>query len=511
LAKTAVGRGAALSLANQFYSALIFSTVIKISLAAMIPLTGDEAYHYVWGKYLDFGYYDHPPLIGWLNHLFLYWGETKFLLRAPTIIFGIIIGLALYQLLKKTDKNKAQMIAILFWLSPFNLLNVIITNDAPLIFFTFLSGLFFFLGFEKRYFIYFLLSGLFLGLAFASKYFALLSAGAYLFYVLLLQRNRQGLAALGWVFLPMSFFLLLNVYWNYTHCWDNIVFNFFIRHNNPFKFTPLNFFVFILSQIYLITPMVVYFLLKNRKSIPENKRDHNLFVIHLIFYSMPILIFALISFVKSIGFHWTFSFIPFVFVLLFALFSKETLKKLIGPMVLFSVGHLIIIFLVLFLFHIGLFNNMDLYKSTIVSIKAREISSLLKPIQAGFCLTTESYDDASMLQFYSGQYVTMIGKGTQRGRQFDKLTDFIKLQGQNILIVTGGTSREDFYKQFFYRMEVKENRIGSYPVFFLLGYGFKYEIYKEKVLREILVSFYSIPSQLPCGDCYFKDHYFTGK
>jgi len=80
----------------------------------MIPLTGDEAYHYVWGKYLDFGYYDHPPMIGWLNHFTLYLGETKLILRAPTIIFGIIIGLALYQFLKKTDKKKAQMIVIIF-------------------------------------------------------------------------------------------------------------------------------------------------------------------------------------------------------------------------------------------------------------------------------------------------------------------------------------------------------------------------------------------------------------
>ena len=476
----------------------------------MVPLTGDEAYHYVWGKYLDFGYYDHPPMIGWLNHFTLYLGETKLILRAPTIIFGIIIGLALYQFLKKTDKNKAQMIAILFWLSPFNLLNVIMTNDAPLVFFTFLSGLFFVLGFEKKYFIYFLLSGLFLGLAFTSKYFALLSAAAYLFYVLFFQRNRKGLAALGLVFLPMMFFLLLNLYWNYTHCWDNIIFNFFIRHNKPIKFSLVNFVVFVLSQIYLITPMVFYYLLKDRKSIPENIRTCDFFVIYLIFYSVPILIFGLISFVKSIGFHWTLSFIPFVFILMFAVFSKEILRKLIRPMVLFSASHLVVVFSVLFFFHMGLFNNLDLYKDTIISIKAQEISSLLKPIQPGFYLTTESYDDASMLQFYSGQYVTMIGKGTQRGRQFDKLTDFIKLQDQNILIVRGGTSKEDFYKQFFRRMEVKENRIGGYPVFFLLGYGFKYEIYKEKVLREIWVSFYQDPFHLPCGKCYFKDHYFGG-
>lgn len=497
-----------LSLSRQFYSALIFSSIFKIALTVTIPFTGDEAYHYVWGKYLDFGYYDHPPLIGWLMHVMQYLGDSRFVIRLPTVLFGIIIGLVLYQFLKKTDKEKAQMVSILFWISPFNLLNIIITNDSPLLIFTFLSGLFFFLGFEKKYFIYFLLSGFFLGLAFASKYFAVFSALAYLFYVLLFQRNRKGLAAVGLVFLPALFFVLLNLYWNYTHCWDNIIFNFFIRHRNPIKFSLVTFVVFVLSQIYLITPMVFYYLLKDRQSIRENIRTCNFFLFYLVLYGVPILMFALISFVKSIGFHWTLSFIPFVFILMFAVFSQETLRKMIKPMVLFSGGHLVVVFSILLLFHMGLFNNMALYKSTIISIKAREISSLLKPIQPGFYLTTESYDDASMLHYYSGQYVTMIGKGTQRGRQFDKLTDFIKLQDQNILIVRGGTSNEDFYKQFFRQMEVKENRIGGYPVFFLSGYGFNYEVYKEKVLREIWTSFYTIPFQLPCGKCYFKDHYF---
>ena len=248
---------AILSLSFQFYSALIFSTVIKIGLALSLPLTSDEAYFFIWGKYLDYGYYEHPPMVGWLIHFLLYIGDTRFILRLPTIFFGIIIGLGLYQFLKKTDKNKAQWIAVLFWISPFNLLNVIITNDTPLVLFTFLSGLFFFFGFgvEKKSIIYFLFSGIFLGLAFTSKYFAVLLAVAFLGYVLLFRRNRKGIKGIVWSLLPAVFFVLLNLYWNYTHCWDNIVFNFFVRHQNPFQFSPINFVLFLAGQIYLITPV----------------------------------------------------------------------------------------------------------------------------------------------------------------------------------------------------------------------------------------------------------------
>jgi len=35
-------------------------------LSAAVPFTGDEAYFTYWGVYADLGYYDHPPMIGWL-------------------------------------------------------------------------------------------------------------------------------------------------------------------------------------------------------------------------------------------------------------------------------------------------------------------------------------------------------------------------------------------------------------------------------------------------------------
>ncbi len=514
LAKTTELKGKPpLSLSSQFYSALIFSTLIKTGLAVFIPLTSDEAYFFVLGKYLDYGYYEHPPMAGWIIHFLLYGGETRLILRLPTILFGIIIGLVLYQFLKKTDKKKAQLIAVLFWTSPFNLLNVLMTNDTPLILFTFLSGLFFLYGFEveKKSITYFFFSGIFLGLAFFSKYFAVLPAVACLVYVLLFQRNRKGINGIVWTFWPASLFVLLNLYWNYTHCWDNIVFNFFVRHEDPIRFSPVSFVSFLVGQIYLITPVVFYYLLKERKSIREDLKTGSLLIIPLILYAVPLLILALISFYIVIGLHWTLSFIPFAFIIFFIIFSPQTLERMTKPMVLFSAGHLLLILVALLLFHTGRFNKLDLYKNTIISIKAREICESLKPVRDDFLLTSESYDDVSMLQYYCGQFVTQFGKGSKHGRQFDKLTDFSKYQDKNILIVRGGSPHEDFFRQFFEKVEIKENRLDDHPVFFIYGYKFKYAVYKEKILREILVSFYLIPSWLPCGDCYFKDHYFGGK
>jgi 4-amino-4-deoxy-L-arabinose transferase-like glycosyltransferase len=40
-------------------------TAVRLAFAAAIPLTEDEAYYRLWATSLQFGYYDHPPMIAW--------------------------------------------------------------------------------------------------------------------------------------------------------------------------------------------------------------------------------------------------------------------------------------------------------------------------------------------------------------------------------------------------------------------------------------------------------------
>jgi len=38
----------------------------KLWLSIVFPFTGDEAYFTYWGAIADYGFYDHPPMVGWL-------------------------------------------------------------------------------------------------------------------------------------------------------------------------------------------------------------------------------------------------------------------------------------------------------------------------------------------------------------------------------------------------------------------------------------------------------------
>jgi 4-amino-4-deoxy-L-arabinose transferase-like glycosyltransferase len=44
---------------------IIAITIARLVFAAIIPLTEDEAYYRLWASSLQFGYYDHPPMIAW--------------------------------------------------------------------------------------------------------------------------------------------------------------------------------------------------------------------------------------------------------------------------------------------------------------------------------------------------------------------------------------------------------------------------------------------------------------
>ena len=46
-----------------FYSCWILLGLLQ---AALTELQDDEAYYWVYGQYLDWGYFDHPPMIGLL-------------------------------------------------------------------------------------------------------------------------------------------------------------------------------------------------------------------------------------------------------------------------------------------------------------------------------------------------------------------------------------------------------------------------------------------------------------
>ncbi|HEX4270812.1 MAG TPA: glycosyltransferase family 39 protein, partial [Rhizomicrobium sp.] len=64
--------------------------VIRGVAAALLPLSADEAYYWLWSRHLAAGYFDHPPAIAWLiragTALF---GDTPFGVRVAGVVLSL--------------------------------------------------------------------------------------------------------------------------------------------------------------------------------------------------------------------------------------------------------------------------------------------------------------------------------------------------------------------------------------------------------------------------------------
>jgi hypothetical protein len=67
----------------------ILTILLLLGNFFLLPITADEAYYFSWGKQISLGYFDHPPLIGWITSL-----TNTSTLRLPflfaTILFAMI-------------------------------------------------------------------------------------------------------------------------------------------------------------------------------------------------------------------------------------------------------------------------------------------------------------------------------------------------------------------------------------------------------------------------------------
>ncbi|MCM8764890.1 MAG: dolichyl-phosphate-mannose-protein mannosyltransferase, partial [Candidatus Omnitrophica bacterium] len=68
------------------------STFARLLMAKVVPISGDEAYFIIWANHLNYGYYEHPPMIGWIMWLFSFAGNDIFAYRMFPIISVVIMS-----------------------------------------------------------------------------------------------------------------------------------------------------------------------------------------------------------------------------------------------------------------------------------------------------------------------------------------------------------------------------------------------------------------------------------
>lgn len=490
---------------TAFYLALALTLAFKFWLADALPMTGDEAYFIYWGVYPDYGFWDHPPMVGWILALLLQLSRAEWVLRLPAIVLPALVALAMLQYLRPADENKAYVAALAFLLLPVNVWNVLITTDTPLVLFSFLSALCFAAALRRESPLLYAASGALLGLAFLSKYFAVLLGLAYLGFVLTQPAGRRGWRGLAIVLAGVLPFAALNAWWNYDHCWANLLFNLYTR-NDDAGWRPQNPPLYALSILYMLSPVALYQLARGRAAwrpmLAEPRARFFMFA-----WVVPLALFALLSLVKQIGLHWLLSFVPLFFIAAAQLLSAAQLRKSVVYLAAFSAMHVAAI-VAASLLPMEMWKSSRHYDGIVFHVKTAELLQRLEPYAGKYEFSADGFSPAVTASYASGKYFFVFGTASSHGRHDDILTDFRALAGKNILVLRKNPPNPADYAPYFAKLELRQFELNGATFHLVLGQAFDYPKYREQVLRPLRDRYYRIPSYLPLGQCYFCERYF---
>jgi 4-amino-4-deoxy-L-arabinose transferase-like glycosyltransferase len=490
---------------TAFYLALALTLAFKFWLAATLPMTGDEAYFIYWGVYPDYGYYDHPPLIGWILAALLQLSSAEWVLRLPVIVLPALVALGMLQYLRPAGADKAYAAALGFLLLPVNVWNVLITTDTPLVLFSFLSALCFAAALRRGSDLLYAVSGAMLGLAFLSKYFAVLLGFAYLAFVLTQPAGRRGWRGLAIVFAAVLPFAALNAWWNYNNCWANLMFNVYNRHGDAgwsLRNPPL----YALSVLYMLSPVALYQLWRGRAALAGAFAEPRT-RFFMLAWAAPLAVFALLALVKQIGLHWLLSFAPFFFIAAALLLSAAQLKASVVYLFAFSVIHVAAIAVGSQL-PVEAWKNSRLYDGIVFHVKTAALLQRLEPYAGQYEFSSDGFSPAVTVSYASGRYFFVFGTASSHGRHDDILTDFRELAGKNILVLRKSPPDPADYAPYFAQVEYRQFELHGATFHLVLGRGFDYPRYREGVLRPLRDRYYRMPWYLPVGHCYFCERYF---
>jgi hypothetical protein len=311
--------------------------LVNVLQACLIGMDGDEAYYWVYSRHLQWGYFDHPPMVALsiklgelFGHGWLFTRSGAILFSAATIYFG-------FKALPDRLQNVKPYILVFTSVLIFHIYSFVTTPDSPLLFFT---ALFFYA--YKRYLekenigrVLFLTLSI-IGMIY-SKYHGILPV----FFTFLSNPKLVFKRSAWMVVILVTAAFLPHLWWQYQNDWPTFRYHLFERSQGSYKIEKTA--NYILGQLLILGPfttiVALIFLLKKRIKADVYFRAH-------VFTFFGILLFFLLnSFKKNIEPHWTLTAgISFVVLTLDLLErSSEKLKRIFFWL---ATANIILIFLV---------------------------------------------------------------------------------------------------------------------------------------------------------------------
>lgn len=401
--------------------------LINLVQSFFTEILEDEAYYWVYSEFLDWGYFDHPPMIALLIKLGTMIIPGELGVRLFPSLLGAATILIVYQLIPKGNRDPRTFIIciIAITLMHLNVAGFLALPDIPLVFFT---SLFFlvlkrFLAEDRM--IQALGLGVIIALMMYSKYHALL-----IIFFTILSDWKLILRKTFWVIVAVAVILYLpHIIWQFKNNFVSFQYH-LVSRNDPFQ--PRQILEYLGNQLVVTGPFIGVLLLFLAFARPAKGAYERMLKFNLIgFFGF----FFLSSVRGHVEPHWTAAaFPPMIVLAMLNLNRYQGLWKWVRILGLASIP----VILVIRIYLIVEILPMPVHVSRMFHDKDKWVKQIEEVAGDRPVIFNNKYQHPSLYWFYNGKTAFTHNSVMYRRNQYDVWNLEEELQGQQVLLTHWG-------------------------------------------------------------------------
>lgn len=239
---------------NQYKNLFLLAwLILGLVQAGCTELMDDEAYYWVYSRHLDWGYFDHPPMVALLIRFGYTLFHNEFGVRVCMVVLNLLTIVITDRLLPRKDNRVFYL--LLCAMGAMQLGGMLAVPDVPLIFFAALYFLVYRNFLEQQSWRNTLLLGLSMALMFYSKYHGVLLVAFTVLSNLNLLRVFKFYVAC--IITTLLFFP--HLYWQYAHGFPSLQYHLVERNAPGYDFSYTT--EYLLGQLLLFGPLAGWLIL----------------------------------------------------------------------------------------------------------------------------------------------------------------------------------------------------------------------------------------------------------
>jgi hypothetical protein len=236
---------------------LLAWTILNAVQAYTLEIHADEAYYWLYSRFLDWGYYDHPPMVA----IFVRIGDSivhsEFGVRFMTVLSSTASLYILWVIVKKYAVEAKWFILVVSGIFIFHIYGFMTTPDAPLFLFTVLFYFIYQKYVDEDHLKWALLLAVIIACLLYSKYHGILLIGFTVLSNIKLLKRRS-----FWVIVILSVVLYFpHVLWQVDHGYPSVNYHLFEQSTDHYNFSQT--WTYFPGQLLMAGPLIGWFLFYN--------------------------------------------------------------------------------------------------------------------------------------------------------------------------------------------------------------------------------------------------------